>query len=100
MLDCDAPQSIENYLVKLDGKNLKSDVLKAGHHGSKTSSSPLFVGYVDPAYAVYSRSCDNTYGFPHAETVSTFARFDVPTLDTCKQGTITFVSDGTKVWLR
>jgi competence protein ComEC len=108
MLGCDAPQQIENYLVSLDrstsltagGNGLKSDVLKAGHHGSRTSSSPLWVGYVDPAYAVYSRGCDNTYGHPHAETIATFARFNIPTEDTCKQGTITFVSDGQRVWLK
>lgn len=100
MLGCDAPQAIENYLVALDGTTLKSDVLKAGHHGSKTSSSPLFVGYVNPSYAVLSRGCDNTYGFPHAQTVATFKKFGIPTEDTCKQGTITFVSDGEKVTLR
>ncbi|MBI5469766.1 MBL fold metallo-hydrolase [Candidatus Kaiserbacteria bacterium] len=100
MLGCDAPQMIENYLVSLDGKNLKSDVLKAGHHGSRTSSSPLWVGYVDPSYAVYSRGCDNKYGHPHAETIATFARFNIPTEDTCKLGTITFVSDGNTVRLK
>ena len=97
MLPCDAPQDVENYLVSLDGKNLKSDVLKPGHHGSKTASSPLFVGFVDPSYAVYSRGCDNKYGFPHQETIATFARFGIPTLDTCTDGTITFVSDGQTV---
>jgi len=97
MLSCDAPQDIENYLVKLDGAMLKSDVLKAGHHGSRTSSSPLFVGFVSPQWAVYSRGCDNTYGFPHPETVATFARLGIPTLDTCEEGTITFISDGKTV---
>jgi len=97
MFSCDAPQVVETYLVYLDGKGLGSTVLKAGHHGSKTSSSPLFVGFVDPQYAVYSRGCDNKYGFPSPETVATFAKFDIPTLDTCTQGTITFVSDGKTV---
>jgi len=100
MLSCDAPQPIENYLVSLDGTDLHSDVLKAGHHGSKTSSSPLFVGYVDPTYTVYSRGCNNKYGFPHQETIDTFKKFGIPTLDTCTQGTITFVSDGNSVKLQ
>lgn len=100
MLPCDAPQAIENYLVALDGKDLHADVLKAGHHGSKTSSSSLFVGYVDPQYAVYSRGCDNTYGMPHDEVVATFEKFTIPTLDTCTQGTITFESDGRTVRLK
>jgi len=100
MLPCDAPQNIENYLVYLDGKNLHSDVLKAGHHGSKTSSSELFVGFVAPTYAVYSRGCDNKYGFPHEETIATFKQFNIPTLDTCMQGTITFESDGKTAHLK
>jgi competence protein ComEC len=100
MLSCDAPQSIEEYLVELDGKNLHADVLKAGHHGSKNSSSPLFVGFVDPTYAVYSRGCHNAYGHPNKETIATFARFNIPTEDTCTDGTITFTSDGTAVTLQ
>jgi len=94
MLTGDSPDEIENYLVSLDGGKLKSNVLKAGHHGSKTSSSPLFLGYVAPEFAVFSRGCDNSYGHPASETVARFARFEIPTLDTCKDGTITFVSDG------
>lgn len=97
MFSCDAPQNIEKYLVHLDGHYLKSDVLKAGHHGSKTSSSELFVGYVDPDYVVYSRGCHNTYGFPHQQTIDTMARFGIKTLDTCETGTITFESDGERV---
>ncbi|HEY4488849.1 MAG TPA: MBL fold metallo-hydrolase [Candidatus Paceibacterota bacterium] len=104
MLSCDAPSAVEEYLVRLastplgtSGGALKSNVLKAGHHGSKTSSSPLFLGYVDPEYAVFSRGCDNTYGHPSPEVVATYARFEIPTFDTCTEGTITFVSDGQEV---
>lgn len=100
MLPCDLPQAQEKYLAYLDGVALKSDVLKAGHHGSRTASSPLFVGLVDPGYAVFSRGCDNQYGFPHPETVATMAGFGIPTEDTCKQGTVTFTSDGTTVALQ
>lgn len=94
MLTGDAPVEIEKYLVSLDGTKLKSNVLKAGHHGSKTSSSPSFLGYVNPEYGIYSRGCENSYGHPAQETIDTFARFEIPTLDTCEEGTITFVSDG------
>jgi competence protein ComEC len=99
MLPCDAPSDIEDYLVYLDGKSLQSTVLKAGHHGSNTSSSPLFVGFVDPQYAVYSRGCNNKYGFPSPQTVATFKQFNIPTLDTCLDGTVTFTSDGQTVSL-
>jgi competence protein ComEC len=97
MLPCDATTPIEKYLAQLDGSALASDVLKAGHHGSDTSSSELFVGYVDPAYVVFSRGCDNRYGHPHEEVVERFKRFEIQTLDTCEDGTITFVSDGSTV---
>ncbi len=97
MLTGDSPQSIEKYLVKLDADQLASNVLKAGHHGSRTSSSELFVGFVAPKYTVYSRGCDNRYGHPHSEVVELLAKFRIPTLDTCTSGTITFVSDGKTV---
>ena len=94
MLTGDSPQSIEKYLVQLDGKGLRANILKAGHHGSDTSSSELFVGFVSPEYAVLSRGCDNKYGHPHKDVVALFKRFEIPTLDTCEEDTITFVSDG------
>lgn len=96
MLPCDAPQAIEKYLVALSD-DLHADVLKAGHHGSKTSSAPVFVGAVDPKWALYSRGCDNKYGHPSEETIETFAQFNIDTLDTCKEGTIAFRSDGETV---
>ena len=97
MLTGDAPQEIENYLVWLDGMNLHSDVLKAGHHGSKYSSSPLFLGFVNPEYGVFSRGCQNRYGHPAPEVVQRFKDFGIPTFDTCTDGTVTFVSDGQTV---
>lgn len=105
MLPCDTTADVERYLVQLDGSTpltasgngLKSNVLKTAHHGSKTSSSPLFLGYVAPEYGVYSRGCDNKYGHPAPEIVARFEQFGIPTLDTCKEGTITFVSDGQAV---
>lgn len=97
MLTGDSPESIEKYLVQLDGKELKSNVLKAGHHGSDTSSSELFVGFVSPEYAIFSRGCDNRYGHPHADVVALFKRFEISTLDTCEEETIKIVSDGATV---
>lgn len=97
MLTGDSPNEIEHYLVQLDGEELRANVLKAGHHGSRTSSSILFVGMVAPEYAIYSRGCDNTYGHPHEEVKETFAKLGIETLDTCEGGTVTFVSDGVSV---
>lgn len=96
----DSPIAIEKYLVRLDGSRLKADVLKVGHHGSKTSSDPLFVGFVNPEYAVYSRGCDNRYGHPHADVVALYKKLEIQTLDTCTDNTITFTSDGQGVEIR
>ena len=79
LLPCDSTLGVQNYLAMLDGTKLKSDVLVA-----RTKSSPIFLGYVAPQYVVYSRGCDAT----------SVPITDVQILDTCKDGTITFVSDG------
>jgi competence protein ComEC len=100
LLTGDSPKPIEEFLVELDRETLKSTLLKAGHHGSKNSSSPLYLGYVDPQYVVFSRGCNNRYGHPARETVAVLAKFADPTYDTCLQGTVTYVSNGTDVSIR
>jgi len=94
MLTGDSPKSIESYLVSIDGQNLKSDILKAGHHGSKTSSSDTFVGFVSPTYAVVSVGEDNRYGHPNQEILDLFKEFEISILRTDESGTIGFKSDG------
>ncbi|MDO8523893.1 MAG: hypothetical protein Q7R74_01540 [bacterium] len=94
LLTGDSSQKIEKYLVGLDGAGLQSDVLKAGHHGSKTSSAPEFVQTVSPLYTIFSRGCANKYGFPSEEVVAVFQNAGAQILDTCENGTIMFVSDG------
>ncbi len=94
LLNGDSPQGIENYLVSLDGKALQSSVLKAGHHGSKNSSSTGFVKTVAPSYGVFSRGCDNKYGHPAPQVIELFKSLNIPTLDTCTDGRVTFVSNG------
>ena len=93
----DSPESVERYIASLHGRDLESDVLKAGHHGSRTSSSLLFVGFVSPDYAVISRGCDNSYGHPHAEVLRIFSRLEATILDTCEEGNVSFESDGVSV---
>ena len=95
LLTGDSPSKIEEYLVSLDGSLLASDVLKAGHHGSRTSSAAAFVGFVDPQYVVFSRGCDNGYGHPHQDVIDVFALFEVLVRDTCLDGRVEFVTDGT-----
>jgi|TARA_Y100000310_G_scaffold75933_1_gene72357 competence protein ComEC len=96
MLTGDSPKSIEEYLVMLDGANLESDVLKVGHHGSKTSSSEIFLGYVVPKYSVISAGKDNRYGHPHEEITKLLERFGTTILGT-QEGIIIFESDGENI---
>lgn len=95
MLTGDLPSKGEQELYYDYGYGLDSDVLKAGHHGSKTSSLPDFVESVSPEYVVFSRGCDNRYGHPAPSVVSYYEAQKIKILDTCEDGTVTFVSDGT-----
>ncbi|MBL7045875.1 MAG: MBL fold metallo-hydrolase [Parcubacteria group bacterium] len=93
MLTGDSPKSIEKYLVDIDGEKLKSTVLKAGHHGSKTSSDVSFLGFVDPLHIVVSAGENNRYGHPHEDVINLFKQFEIPFLYTFS-GAVLFISDG------
>ena len=97
MLTGDSPKSIEKYLIPLDRSGLKSDVLKAGHHGSRTSNSESFVGSVNPKFAIISAGKDNKYGHPNADVMDIFKRLNIKTINTADVGTIIFTSDGTTI---
>ena len=82
--------------------NLKSTVLKVSHHGSKTSTTLQFLAAVDPEVAVISVGKDNPFGHPSPEVVerlidrlgeNNFYRTD-------RHGTIEFITDGERLWLR
>lgn len=100
MFTGDSPQAIEEYLVEIDGNRLGSDVLKAGHHGSRTSSAHTFLEMTHPAYAIISAGKDNKYGHPHKEVIEAFNTFGIITKNTALVGSISFESDGAKVWSR
>lgn len=98
MLTGDATKLVENMLDSTDGKYLQSMVLKAGHHGSNTSSSFAFVNMVAPKYAIISAGLHNSYGHPHKETLNTLDKEGAKILETSKEGTIRFFSNGVDVW--
>lgn len=89
----DAEKPLERILVS-SGRDLRADILKAGHHGSKTSSYEEFLGRVLPRFAVISVGRKNRYGHPHQEALDRLARFAGRILRTDQYGDITFVSDG------
>jgi len=99
LLTGDSPSAIEEYIVSQNGDALRSTVLKAGHHGSKTSSSPIFVSTVAPQYAVISAGRDNQYGHPHNDVIEIFKDNSAKVLSTAERGTIRFFSDGSNLRL-
>ena len=94
LLTGDATQKVENHLLAIDPTELKSDVLKVGHHGSRTSTGAGFIAAVAPEYAVISLGKDNRYGHPHEETLDTLQQFGVEVFRTGEEGTIIMRSDG------
>lgn len=100
MLTGDAPMWVEDRLVAKYGTTLKSDILKAGHHGSKTSTGDLLLAAVDPETVVVSAGKDNSYGHPHEEVLTNIEESGASVVSTAERGTITFVSDGARVWQR
>ncbi len=79
------------------GISVKADVLKAGHHGSSSSTSYRFLYEVDPDYAVISVGKGNSYGHPNEEVLSRFHDAEVPLYRTDLMGTIVAKTDGTTI---
>ena len=90
----DAPTDVELYLAKTDGTELKSNVLKVAHHGSRNSLSPEFLSAVLPEYSVISAGKDNSFGHPHKEILDFLNSIKSNILITFDLGDITFISDG------
>lgn len=89
----DAERQSEGELVN-SGLDLSADILKAGHHGSNTSSSDKFLDQVKPKYAVISSEVGNSYGHPHKEVLDRLNQRNTKILRTDEMGTIILESDG------
>lgn len=83
--------------ILAEGLEVQADVLKAGHHGSSTSTSDEFLEAVSPEYAVISCGEGNKYGHPHAETMNKFRQNGITVYRTDEQGTIIASSDGSTI---
>src|SRR3989344_2378215 len=97
LLTGDSPQAIEKYISSIYGTALKSDVLKPGHHGSRTSTSLEFLSAVSPDTVIISAGKDNSYGHPHAEVMQNIAATHAAAMSTAEEGTITFVTNGREI---
>lgn len=78
----------ERVLIKNYGKLLQSDLIIAGHHGSKTSSSLDWLNYVNPTYALFPTGYLNRYHFPNVDVVERYKKLGAKTLSTADCGLI------------
>lgn len=84
----DAEKEVESTLISDAVIGGKYDILKAGHHCSKTSSGETFLKSISPSYAICSCGVGNKFGHPSSETLNTFDSLAVQYLVTYKQGNI------------
>lgn len=89
----DAEKDVEKLLLE-EERELSAQVLKCGHHGSKTSGTADFLRAVSPSCAVISCGADNSYGHPHKGTLQKLQKLSVRVLRTDEDGTIVMLSDG------
>jgi competence protein ComEC len=90
----DAERDEETKLLQAGANRLRADVLKVGHHGSATSSSPAFVAAVAPSEAIVSAGCRNRFGHPHPATLATLAAAGARVWRTDRDGAIMVTTDG------
>ncbi|MGN7114926.1 DNA internalization-related competence protein ComEC/Rec2 [Lysinibacillus odysseyi] len=85
----DLEEAGELALIMQEGSKIAGiDVLKAGHHGSKTSSSERFIDHTNPTLTVFMAGKDNRYGHPHEEVVNRFISRNLRYVTTGQEGTI------------
>jgi len=93
----DAEIEIENEILKKE-LNIKSDVLKIGHHGSITSSQQEFLEKVDPKIAVIMVGKNNKFNHPSLRILKRLEKLKIKTFRTDLDGTITIISDGKNIY--
>jgi len=101
LLTADIRQEAELELIG-QRANLRSTVFKVAHHGSKTSTSAQFLAAVDPEVAVISAGADNPFGHPNTEVVERLIErlSGDKVYMTYENGTIEFITDGEKLWVK
>jgi len=89
----DAEQQAESNMLET-GILRDVEILKVGHHGSRTASSQAFLAAVQPDVAIYMAGLGNQYGHPHAETIEALEEIGAEIYGTDVNGTIVVVTDG------
>ena len=94
----DIEQKVELMLVE-SGEDLRADIIKVPHHGSKTSSSAEFLNAVRPQYAIFSLGQRNRYRFPSTAVVERYREQGCHILRTDRLGAIRLRTDGRRCWV-
>jgi competence protein ComEC len=97
LLTGDAGEEAERDMLR-SGRNLRSLVYKAGHHGAKSSSTAPFLEAVRPTYIVVSAGEGNRYGHPSPELLRRAANVGAAVLRTDELGSIEVITDGQAMW--
>ena len=98
MGDAEAPE--EARILAQHPGALHADLLKVGHHGSRTSSTPALLRAVHPAFATISSGVRNRFGHPHAITLEKLAAAHIRALRLDRVGSVTFETDGSTLGVR
>lgn len=94
----DIGKKAESRLIA-SGQDLRSEILKVPHHGSRTSSSTPFLDAVQPRYAIFSLAQRDQFQFPHPDVVARYQARGCILLRTDQAGAITLRTDGKRCWI-
>ena len=97
LLTGDAEALEESELVAREGKRLRADLLKVGHHGSRTSTGDVFLAAVKPTWATISCGVRNRFGHPHAPVLERLAAHGAEALRLDRAGGVVWATDGRQV---
>ena len=84
----------QEAVILASGIDLRADVIKVPHHGSRTSSSTGWLAAVRPEMALVSVGEENTFGHPHPDVMERYAQLDIPVHSTVEEGTISLEFTG------
>jgi competence protein ComEC len=97
LLTGDMEEDAISDILKKYGDSINCEVLKVGHHGSRTSTTDELLEAVQPKIAIIPCGKDNTYGHPHKETLQLLQKYGVQTYRTDQDGDIAILTDGTSL---
>ncbi|NOZ38391.1 MAG: DNA internalization-related competence protein ComEC/Rec2 [Gammaproteobacteria bacterium] len=90
LLSGDIEKKAERQLVRSYGHELQAEILVAPHHGSKTSSTAIFIDSVSPRYVLFPTGYRNRYGFPHPSVLARYRLRKIPYYQSWASGAISF----------